>query len=481
MLWVALELPALPLQLVERVRQAPMPLVIGEGTAQRPVVACANAAAREAGVREGMAVAAAQALAGDLKCIERDAGAEQQALERLAGWATQFTPAVSIEPSGLVLEIEASLKLFGGLAKLLSVLRCGVRSLGFQATVGIAPTPLAARVFARAEAQGLAVRSCTQLAELPARLADLPLFLLPWPGRTLELLADLGVVRVKDAQALPRAGFSQRFGPEALAVLDHLTGRVPDPRLAYLPPARYRARLELPAEAEGVEAILFPLKRLLAEMEGALRGRGAGVQELDLRLEHGRKNQTRLVLSFATPEREAEFILSIAREKLGHLELAAPTVGLRLLADRLLPFAAREGTWLPGREERAVGRARLIERLAARLGSGRIFGIALADDHRPERGWKSPPAASSRVTYYGGARPAWLINRPQKLVTGRAGPTLQGALHILAGPERIETGWWDGEPVSRDYFVAANPAGETYWVYRERRDPGAWFVHGVFA
>lgn len=481
MLWVALELPALPLQLVERAQAAPLPLVIGEGPAQRPVVACANAAARAAGVREGMAVAAARALAGDLKCVDRDEGAERESLERLAGWAAQFTPAVSIDASGLVLEVESSLKLFGGLAKLLAALRTGVRSLGLQATLGIAPTPLAARAFARAEARGIPVRSCTTLAELPARLADLPLFLLDWPGRALELLADLGVVRVKDALALPRGGFSQRFGPEALALLDRLAGRVPDPRLPYVPPARYRARLELPAEAEGVEAILFPLKRLLAEMEGTLRGRGAGVQELDLHLEHGRRSHTRLALSFATPEREAEFILSIAREKLGRLALAAPTVALRLVADRLQPFAPREGTWLPGREERAVGRARLIERLAARVGSGRVFGIALADDHRPERGWKNPPAASPGARFDGGARPAWLLNRPQKLVAGAQGPTLQGALRLVAGPERIETGWWDGEPVSRDYFVAANPAGETYWVYRERRDPGAWYLHGVFA
>ena len=481
MLWVALELPALPLQLVERAGQLTSPLVVGEGPAQRPVVACANAAAREAGVREGMAVAAAKALAPDLRCVERDENAEREALERLAGWAAQFTPAVCLEPTGLVLEIESSLKLFGGLARLLAALRGGLRSLGLQATMGIAPTPLAARAFARAEVRGIAVRSCAQIADLPARLAELPLFLLDWPGRTLELLADLGIVRIKDALALPRGGFSQRFGPEALAILDRLAGRVPDPRLAYEPPARYHARLELPAEAEGVEAILFPLKRLLAEMEGTLRGRGAGVQELDLHLEHGRRSRTRLALCFATPERESEFILAIAREKLGRLALAAPTIGLRLVAERLLPYTPREETWLPGHEERAVGRARLIERLAARLGPRRVFGIAIADDHRPECGWKTPHAASSRAGFDGGPRPAWLLHRPQKLLAGTQGPTLQGSLRLLAGPERIETGWWDGEPVSRDYYVAANAAGETAWIYRERRDPGAWYLHGLFA
>lgn len=480
MLWVALEMPALPLQLLERASESALPLVVSDGPSQRPVVACANEAAQAAGVREGMTVAAAQALAGALRCVPRDGLAEREALERLAGWAAQFTPGVSLEPTGLVLEVSGSLRLFGGLGKLLAALRGGIRRLGFMATVGIAPTPLAARVFARAEVRGIPVRGCTAMADLPARLADLPLFLLEWPGRTQELLADLGILRMRDALALPRSGFAQRFGPEALAILDRLAGRVPDPRVPHEPPARYRARLELPAEAEGVEAILFPLRRLLAEMEGTLRGRGAGVQGLDLVLEHTGRRSTRLGLAFATPEREADFILAIARERLARTELPAPTVALRLVADRLQSCTPREMSWLAGREEKAVSRARLIERLSARLGNPRVFGIALADDHRPERGWR-PSSPAPCPAWDGGARPAWLLNRPQRLVAGEAGPSLQGRLDLVAGPERIETGWWDGEPVSREYFVAANPNGETFWIYRECREPGAWYLHGIFS
>ena len=73
------------------------------------------------------------------------------------------------------------------------------------------------------------------------------------------------------------------------------------------------------------------------------------------------------------------------------------------------------------------------------------------------------------------------MQRPQKLVTEEGRPQHQGPLELLAGPERIEAGWWDGEPVGRDYYVATNPNGEKYWVYREHREPMAWYVHGVFA
>jgi protein ImuB len=499
MLWLALEFHALALQLVERAGPGAGPLVVAEGPAQRPVVACANEAALVAGVREGQAVAAARALAGELRVLERNPAAEREALESIAAWASQFTPMACIEPQGLVLEIASSLRLFGGHARLTAAIRKGVRELGYQAAMGVAPTPLAARLFARAEAQGRAVRGCIEQGELAARAAELPLFLLDWPAEVLARLTDLGLLRVRDITALPAEGLARRFGPQVALDLERLLGRVADPRLPYKPPERFRSRIELPADVEGVEALLFPLKRLLVQLEGAMRGRGAGVQHLVLWLEHGRNASTRLDLDFASPERESDFILGIAREKLGRLTLPAATCALDLRADALLPYTPRLGTWLPGEREQAIGRERLLERLAARLGKDKVFGLALADDHRPEKDWKAvenwapghsahsraPGVARSRHPGEGrgpsSPRPAWLLPRPHKLVSRDGRPTLQGELELRAGPERIEAGWWDGNEARRDYFVAANPRGETFWIYREHRDPSAWYLHGVFA
>jgi len=483
MLWVALELPSLPLQVAERAGASQVPLVISEGPAQRPFVACANEAAREAGIREGQAVAAAKALAVDLRVQARDPGAERETLERLAAWAGQFTPMSCIDGQGIALEVESTLRLFSGHAKLASAIRRGVLELGLHAKLGIAPTPLAARVFARAEARGLQVRSCLAQGELRERLANLPIFLLEWPEKTLARLTDLGVVRLKDILELPAEGIARRFGPEITLGLDRLMGRIADPREPYSPPPRFRSRLELPAQADGVEALLFPLRRMLAEFEGAMRGRGAGAQRLFLALEHGRASRTRLTLDFASAEREADFILSIARERLGRLTLAAPTIALELRAEALLPYVPRESTWLPGAREQAIDRDRLVERLAARLGRGRVFGIALANDHRPERNWKvgAKRARGELVPNVEGARPAWLLHRPVKLVEEEGRPGCQGPLEMIAGPERIEAGWWDGEEVSRDYYVAANSRGETFWIFREHHGAQAWYLHGVFA
>ncbi|APV51100.1 hypothetical protein BWI17_16260 [Betaproteobacteria bacterium GR16-43] len=491
MLWIALELPSLPLQLAERGCPSPSPRAIAEGPAQRPVVACANAAACEAGVRVGQAIASAKVLCGNLHVLLRDVAVEQEALEQLAAWCVQYTPAVSVDGQGVALEVEASLRLFGGHARLTAALRNGMHELGYRATIGIAPTPMAARLFARAEAQGIGVRSCVAIGELGGRIAGLPLFLLDWPQRTLALLADLGILRFKDILALPREGLARRFGPEVMADLDRLTGRMPDPRAPYVPPPTFHVRLELASEVESTQALLFPLRRLLSQMEGFLRGRGAGVQQLTLTLEPVRSKSTRIELAFASPEREADFILALARERLGRAQLAAPTLVIDLRAEALLDYTPRAATWLPGREEQTLGSERLLQRLSARIGRERVFGIALSDDHRPEHGWNQgrgqtpkPPTQRLRGLTpkpHFGARPLWLLHRPQKLVSEDGMPLHQGRLDFIAGPERIEAGWWDGEPVARDYFVAANPGGERFWVYREHHDPKCWYLHGVFA
>ena len=472
----------MPLQVAQRAGASREPLVICEGPEQRPVVVCANEAAVAAGVHEGQAVAAAKALAADLRVLPRDPAAEKEALQRLAAWASQFTPMSCLDGQGIAMEVESTLRIFAGHAKLSSAVRRGVRELGFHASIGVAPTPMAARLIARAQARGLQVRSALDLAGLRERIGDLPLFLLDWPAETLAHLTDLGVLRLRDMLDLPVEGVARRFGQKIAIDLGRLMGTFADPREPYVAPPRFHSRLELPAEADGVEALAFPLRRMLAEMEGALRGRGAGVQQLSLWLEHGRKQRTHVNLEFASPEREADFILSIAREKLGRLSLPAATVALALHAEALLAYAPRACTWLPGAREQAIGRERLIERLCARIGSDRVFGIAIGDDHRPEKNGAMHATKTVPGRLFGGEkslpgtvlRPTWLLNRPRKLAT-------HDTFALMAGPERIESGWWDGLEVRRDYYVAANARGETCWIFREHRGDQGWYLHGVFA
>jgi len=105
------------------------------------------------------------------------------------------------------------------------------------------------------------------------------------------------------------------------------------------------------------------------------------------------------------------------------------------------------------------------------------------DDHRPERAWARDDGdrkTGSTVPSPSSPRPLWLLAAPRHLSSRDGLPLHRGPLHFVAGPERIETGWWDGIDAHRDYYVARNPRGETVWIYREHCRDAPWYLHGVF-
>ena len=120
--WLALCLPALPLQLAERALETMQPTVIIEGPAQRPVVAFCNGTAQQAGIHAGQKLAAARALARDLHAVARQPALEETALHELACWAYQFSgwvsPLQTPTDSGLLIETGGSARLFEGQARL---------------------------------------------------------------------------------------------------------------------------------------------------------------------------------------------------------------------------------------------------------------------------------------------------------------------------------------------------------------------------
>ncbi|MHB8415885.1 MAG: Y-family DNA polymerase, partial [Acidiferrobacteraceae bacterium] len=52
--------------------------------------------------------------------------------------------------------------------------------------------------------------------------------------------------------------------------------------------------------------------------------------------------------------------------------------------------------------------------------------------------------------------------------------------YLGAGPERIESGWWDGGDIARDYFIARDRSGARLWVFNDLHN-GQWFLQGIFA
>lgn len=466
MLWLALHFHSLSLEVFSRGAAVAEPLAVVEKQGGRTWVIACNEAAEACGVRAGMAAPAAQALADGLIVRKRDREAERASLEGLAVWAGRFTPSVSIEPpDGLLLEISSCLRLHRGLANLLQQARSGIGEMGYAAAMACAPTSHGAWLLAKAGIE----KAVRDLARLEKMLAALPVGLLGQPPAVREELEKIGAQTMGDCLRLPRGGVARRFGHALIDELDLALGRQPGARAFFAPPASFERTLALPAPVHDAEALQFAVRRLLPELEGFLVLRQAGVQELELVCRHERRDDTLIKLGFARPSRDAARMQLLLRETLGRARLEAPVHAIVLRAPLVLPMSGSSADLF--QKTREADGDLLLERLRIRLGKDAVYGVETAADHRPERAWRPRPEQ-------GGAaeanrhRPLWLLPRPL--------PCRDGRLVLKAGPERIESGWWDGGDVARDYYVAEDRNGARLWVYCDRTS-GEWYVHGVFA
>ena len=538
--WLALHLPLLPLEAFCATLSAP--------EQARPVVLLAehrvcslNASAAACGIKPGMKRATALALAADLLVAETHPAREAAALRAVAHAALAFTPAVTLQDSQTVLlEVQGSLRLFGGAAALQQRLLAAVAPLGHRVQAAAAPTALGAALLACWHPQDhgdlLQGAHTTQPQALQALLDEAPVWLLG-PGREhWEALQGMGLHTLADLRQLPRTGLARRFGEDLLVDLDRSLGRLADPRRWLTLPATFDSRLELFARAENIDQVLHGASVLLARLVAWAQAQHARVGAFTLRMRHERQRQaavpaTELQVALAEPALDAAHLQLLLRERLAHVQLVAPTLELQLRCSHLVAGPAPNGELFPTRASEAEGLTRLLERLRARLGDEQVQRLVPVADHRPERASRGVPAqglpacasapaspsaralsrapamaasvAASVATSVASSlttapafpaagstlplhRPAWLLPEPMPLAERDTLPLLEGRpLQLVSGPERIETGWWDGATAARDYFIALAEDGSLVWVYRGRLPaaPGEvhWFLQGRFA
>ncbi len=231
-------------------------------------------------------------------------------------------------------------------------------------------------------------------------------------------------------------------------------------------------------EIETAQKLESACEPLLECLQRFLRERQAAIALLIIELKHRAHPLTRTHIGLALPSGEVTHLRGLLAERLAALALPAPVIALRLRSGALLAAMPANGwLWKQAQSHETIDALpRLIERLRARLGNDRVFGVHAVEDHRPECAWRigggnepgQPRGSEARRAV---ERPLWLLAQPRAIA--RQGKKLRG-------PERIETGWWDGREVMRDYFETRAEDGVRLWVYRERRTPQRWYVHGLF-
>ena len=420
----------------------------------------------------------------------------------LAWWALRFTPLVARVEQSLVLEVSGSERLFGGRVTLLQHL--------FESESLPAQVPLQ-------HAQG--ETALLALARLWAHLPDAPIHTLPLHTLAaarahMPTLERLGCSNWGQLRALPRAGLARRFGAALVDALDCAYGMRPELYPWLCLPDVFEAPLELSAAVDSAPALLFGARRLLAQLLVWLRARQHGVLALELLWEldarrsnalhvdahHQGSGQGRLLLRTAQATQDMVHLQRLLGEQLAQVCLPAPVLYLRLRSLQTQALAGESHSLLPEDQRKGDSLHQTLERLGARLGPQQVLCVQPQACHLPEQmqAWRPwtpqpiPKTAVAALSDQAALLPTWLLAQPQLLQQSQGLPQYHGPLTLLAGPQRLETGWLEGTPALRDYFVARSAQAGLVWIYRERlghagqKNTSAglhlrWYLHGLFA
>lgn len=510
---------------------------------QGRVLAC-TPSARAQGVQPGMRAGAAQAMVPGLLTAPDDPAARRRSLHDIALDLLQYTPnVVCYQDSAVLLEVSASLSLFHGPHNLCRLLRRSLAQPGLtrpgltrldpavprvQTCLGMAPTALGAWVLAsqvprtgyaganltgprqagpgharpgharpgRVRQRRVRQRRVCTLAALQRLLDPLAVHCLPAAAPYADWLSGIGCHTLAQLRRLPRAGLQRRSSPLLLQELDAAYGRAEGHFSWFQAPPLFSRRHDLLERLEHSTAIQAVGRRLIEQLCDWLEARKLSVHGLDLLLHHEKGRHARPPTRIALRLSQAAWLpadfMDVLREQLAQLVLAAPVIALELSIDHAGPRPPANASLIPEPGQWQRDEHRMLDILRARLGQDGVRAPRPVASHLPEQAnaWAcaadaGTPAPSSLPPTLGPhARPLWLLHQPLALQTQNHRPLHNGrALRLLAGPERLETGWWQPRGhTQRDYFIAQDMGGVRYWVYQEReKTAGGWFLHGLFA
>lgn len=486
MLWLALHFPNLHLNSLVTVQSDN-----AKGTALMPAMVLINAQrelvqlnerAREEGLQMHMQLGTASAIHSALQFYDLDEELESKRLNELALQCYALSSDVVVREAQrcLLIEFSGMLKLYSDVQSYLQAVMAHLQAEHVDMRCALAPSPLLAEMLARW--QHLLAEPCLFAPQAELALHSLPIPCLNVAAKTVQKLQRLGLETIGELIALPDADLSMRLGKDFVEYLHQLkaTAKLVLPRFSL--PEYFQSSLNFDAEVHSASALLFPAKRLFERMEQFLRGRSQTVQHLECVLYARNKCVQKVSLVSGHPETSAQHWHDLLRLKFDYLKLNAPVLGMELQAHALLALDVElQDLFDTGISQRSVSAT--LNRLESRLGQERLVRPVLKDAHVPEQSFEYQSAmqapkqgqqwqVSEPLREYADStlRPSVLLEQPAALAE---------TVRIIHGPERVQTAWWQDQPVTRDYFVALNEYKQLLWVFRDAEQQ--WFVHGLFA
>jgi protein ImuB len=414
---------------------------------------------------------------------------QQAALRQLAETVVRVSSSISYHPRALVAEVRSSLNYFGGLAALHRQLQGPLQEslqelelpphFHYAAAVTVHGSLLLAR--------GGLNAAVYQRDNLRSALGHLPCEVLQLNAEQNRRLYNMGVRRLQDLWRLPMDGLRRRFGSELVTLLNKALGKAPEPTRNYLPAPAFETSYELPYGVENLERLLPVADEMLGQLSDFLRRRDLATDRLLFMLQHENREATRLELGLRQASRNAAHLLQLLQTHFGKLTIPAPVSSLKLTVLQFDAFSGKSESLLTQDRPRSDGNLDLfMEQLRARLGGQALKTIHSVAEHCPEYACRLSDYGSDKQGRQKQAvsdrpRPLWLLPQPQLLTLRGSRLYHRQAISLVSGPERIETRWWSGEDIRRDYYVAREASGARLWIFRERSAQRRWFLHGIFA
>ena len=428
-----------------------------------------NEVALNEGLRQGMGMGAAASLCQHLQIHPYQDGIEKEKLEEIAhGLYAVTADIVLFEPNGLLLDMSKMFTLYGGLENYWHVLKQHLDSLSLHYSYAAAYNPLAAQLLAQNHSNQI----IENIEAHNQQLSSLPLSATSLTSKTVDKLKRIGVNDINALLNIPLTELAKRFDIHLVNYVGKLSGQFKHQLTSYQPPTQFKRRLELIYDIEQIRKLERPLLILLNKLEHFLRLRDQVAYQVNIKFHQRDADDSSFVIDSAQGDYKASRWLSLAQLTLESIKVSAPIHSITVSVEQSFDkrpinddlFMGKKGQYSP---------LELISTLQAKLGKQAVMGIYLSEDSRPEYATQlCEPLAQysvpSQVTPK--LRPSILLPKPQQLVD---------KVTIMQGPERLSTGWWDGYPVVRDYFVARCQLGRWLWVYRTPENK--WFLHGVFS
>ncbi len=467
-LWASLYLPNLQLESVNPEQSAPIAII--ERVSNRQLINSCTTGATAFGINRSMTLNSAYALCPALTAVEYSDEKQQQLLQQLGEWATQFSSVVSLHPPNhLLIEIAGSKRLFESYQILIKLIYSELLKLGFNAQTGVAPNPLAANLLACAACR----TAVTQQEKLAEQLKDLPVTLLDVDAKIKAGLKQSGMHKIGALLNISPASLTRRFGPGFNRYLDCLLGRHPYPVKPIRSSEFFERALDLPVEVDDTNALQFATQRMCNELSAFLITRDCGVNSYTFTLRHEQLQHTCITIRFLQATSQVQHLHQVLSERLSQTELPAPVCGLHMLADTFSSIERDGADFFHKSQRQQKSLSEVIDKLCGRLGQDALHTLLTVEDHRPEKAWKkSFPDCPQDYSPDWPQRPLWILDKP-KLCNCR--------LQRISSIERIETGWWDDTDIRRDYFIADDSQGTRYWVFKIRGESNELYIHGVFA